>query len=174
MDIFIFDVDGTLSNNEHRLKYIREDAWIAAQNGCDDSTFAPFPGVNWDAFHAECGLDTPILPMCYVAAELIHNVDKEYLFVTGRMEKCRQDTIDWLHTYVLPWISKHWISGHLLMRADGDTRPDFIIKEEILDKLEERHGKGCVKMAFDDRPQVLEMWKRRGILVAAIGMKEPF
>ncbi|MBV1934915.1 MAG: hypothetical protein KUG59_09500 [Parvibaculaceae bacterium] len=47
------------------------------------------------------------------------------------------------------------------MRPDNDSRADHIIKEEILDKLLAQGAE--IEFAVDDRNQVVNMWRRRGI-----------
>jgi beta-phosphoglucomutase-like phosphatase (HAD superfamily) len=49
----------------------------------------------------------------------------------------------------------------IYMRADGDFRQDYVIKEEILDR--DILPNYSPQMAFDDRNRVVEMWRRRGI-----------
>jgi hypothetical protein len=47
------------------------------------------------------------------------------------------------------------------MRLDGDRRKDFIVKEENFHNYIEPYYD--VKLAIDDRPKVIEMWKTLGI-----------
>lgn len=65
------------------------------------------------------------------------------------------------------WIVKHDLPiDLLLMREGGDTRRDSIIKLEILDR--DIAPFYDVLFAIDDRPQVIEAWESRGILVIAV------
>lgn len=73
------------------------------------------------------------------------------VFLSGRDGICFQDTRD--------WISEHFRTGYveLYMRAEGDRRKDFVVKEELFwDNIGEKYD---VVGAFDDRPQVLRMWR---------------
>ena len=49
--------------------------------------------------------------------------------------------------------------GELLyMRKDGDTRPDYVIKPELVkDFIDD------IYMVFEDRDQVVKMWRDLGI-----------
>ena len=135
-EIIIFDIDGTLANIEHRLPLI---------NGEGKS--------DWDAFHAACVDDAPISEMLMVAQVLLYTVFPIHL-VTGRMEKSRADTTGWLTRNLVEF-------NRLWMRADGDTRPDFEIKREILGQI---RGLGFEPiLVFDDRQQVVDMWREEGI-----------
>ncbi len=47
-------------------------------------------------------------------------------------------------------------------RQDGDRRPDYEVKEEMLQKIRD-----CgldPKVAFEDRNQVVDMWRRNGLI----------
>jgi predicted kinase len=73
------------------------------------------------------------------------------VFLSGRDGICYQDTRN--------WISEAFSDGYveLYMRAEGDRRKDFVVKKEIF--MENLNDKYDVIGAFDDRPQVLRMWR---------------
>jgi hypothetical protein len=48
---------------------------------------------------------------------------------------------------------------HLFMRRAGDSRPDQVIKREILDLI----PKDRVAYVLDDRQQVVDMWRAQGL-----------
>jgi hypothetical protein len=52
------------------------------------------------------------------------------------------------------------------MRSDNDYRADFIVKEELLAQLR-ADGYNPV-MAFDDRQQVVDMWRENGLICAQV------
>ena len=91
---------------------------------------------------AKVGLDTPNKPVITVARALA--AKSGLLFVSGRMDQCRGETRLWLHTFVCE-PSLCTCKMPLLMRKDGDNRPDQIVKRELY----ERHvqgdlrGRGC-------------------------------
>lgn len=52
---------------------------------------------------------------------------------------------------------------HLFMRADGDDRPDNVIKAELFDN--HVRDNFDVQFVIDDRAQVVRMWKQMGLKV---------
>jgi hydroxymethylpyrimidine pyrophosphatase-like HAD family hydrolase len=91
--------------------------------------------------------------------DLVHILSQGYwiVFVSGRMEHCREITEDWLETHMGSW-TRHC---ELFMRPDGDHRQDTIVKREIHDRdLVPKYDIVC---AIDDRNQVVKMWRDMGI-----------
>jgi hypothetical protein len=115
------------------------------------------------------GLDFPNWPVIEVVQAVIKQ-GYVPLFCSGRMmtEKCRQETMIWLYGHGLwgeqPEPKDHMEDGGVLfMRPDGDHRKDSVVKLEIFDR-EIRH-KYAVLGVFDDRNQVVEMWRALGLTV---------
>jgi hypothetical protein len=72
------------------------------------------------------------------------------LIVSGREDRWRAETERWL--------DRHGITHDgLFMRRAGDRRTDTVVKREIY----ERHiaGKYTVRVVFDDRDQVVRLWR---------------
>jgi hypothetical protein len=59
--------------------------------------------------------------------------------------------------------------SRLLMRPQRDRRPDYIVKEKMLTRLDE----GRVALVLDDRPQVCAMFRRRGLKVREVPSDVP-
>ena len=79
-------------------------------------------------------------------------------------ESTRRDTMYWLKRYnLIPEFKPGQEARPLYMRADGDYRPDSLVKQELLDKIKKEGYNPTV--AFDDRPRVIEMWRKNGIFV---------
>lgn len=80
------------------------------------------------------------------------------LYVSGRKAECRDDTIAWLVRHGL--VQRP--TTHLLMRRDGDDRPDYIVKRELFDRyIRDNYD---VVGVFDDRDQVVtHCWRAMGI-----------
>lgn len=76
----------------------------------------------------------------------------EVILLSGREESCRKDTEDWLENVA-------YVSGPLYMRAAGDHRPDYIVKNELFQ--EHIAGKYRVLGVFDDRDQVVDLWRNK-------------
>lgn len=79
------------------------------------------------------------------------------LFTSGRQEKDRKVTELWLTWNIAPFI----LAWELFMRPTDDTRPDQAIKLEIYQQ--HIRDKYTVLMAFDDRDQIVSLWRSLGI-----------
>lgn len=76
------------------------------------------------------------------------------IFISARDDSCFNDTYTWLTHNCPPFIK-------LYMRKEGDRRRDSIIKEEIYrEHIEPNYDVLCV---FDDRQQVVDMWREIGL-----------
>lgn len=81
----------------------------------------------------------------------------EIIYLSGRMDTSREVTTQWLKT------NKLWFTNQkLYMRKEGDYRKDSIVKKELY----EQHIKGnyYVNFVLDDRNQVVDMWRKEGLL----------
>jgi hypothetical protein len=137
--LVVFDIDGTLANIEHRLDYVRSKP------------------KNWKAFDAGIPNDKVNEPVANIFWSLL-DTDNTIVLASGRNERSRQATEDWLFDNFLFGYEK------LYMRKADDFRGDDIVKQEILDQIIADYGKKP-DMVFDDRPRVVSMWRRNGIFV---------
>lgn len=110
---------------------------------------------DWD----KVGLDYPNWAVIEVVVAVIAQ-GYDPIFVSGRMEQCRQDTKVWLLGHGL-WEDDY--DAALFMRPDGDHRSDDIVKLEIFDR-EIRHNYAVLGV-FDDRNKVVAMWRSIGLTV---------
>lgn len=94
-------------------------------------------------------VDHPNPPVLEVARSL-HLTGWSIVYLTGRSDESRRLTEAWLHLHV-------GVPGPLLMRSARDFRRDTVVKRELYD----RHVVGVydVRMVFEDRDQVVEMWR---------------
>jgi len=143
--IYIWDVDGTIADNSHRLHFI----------GADTTK-------DWDSFYKASADDKPIFETITVARAL-DKAGHTILYSTGRSEDIRQITLDWLMKYRLPQ-AQHLM---LYMRKVGDHREDCVVKSEILDHIFASYGAGLGGYGgvFEDRQQVVKMYRERGLRV---------
>ena len=81
------------------------------------------------------------------------------LILTGRDAAYRKECEDWLARMGLAW-------DHLIMRPEGDTRNDAVVKSDLWD--EHIDGKFNVLMHFDDRNRVCKALRRKDIKVAQV------
>lgn len=76
------------------------------------------------------------------------------ILLSGRDGVCRPETEKWLE-------DNHVQYDKLIMRKADDNRKDSIIKTELFDKHID--GKYDVQFILDDRNQVVDMWRDRGL-----------
>jgi len=136
MKMVLFDIDGTLADIQHRRAHLKK------------------PKPNWARFNALMGDDTPNEAVVSLYKTLWASQNFKLVLVTGRNEQFRKVTEQWLTWHEIPF-------SKIYMRPDNDSRADHIIKEEILDKLLAQGAE--IEFAVDDRNQVVNMWRRRGI-----------
>lgn len=154
MKVIVFDIDGTVANIEHRRVHI--------QNG----------RRNWPAFNREMVNDTPHEDIMWLLAVLAQQNDVKIVSASGRGEEDRRKTENWLNANGLYEENSEQVPEDssliqvlyqkLYMRPARDSRKDSIIKREILDQIVVDFG--CKPfMVFDDRNQVVDMWRENGI-----------
>jgi predicted kinase len=144
-DAIICDLDGTVAENSWRNVYDIE----------------------------KCEQDRPIYEIinlinimsgCFIEdSEQRECLEEQILFVTGRKEQFREQTLNWLIKNVA--LTKHIYRDDikLFMRQDGDNRPDTIVKKEIYEQYIK--GKFNIDFVLDDRPSVCRMYRRLGLKV---------
>lgn len=170
--MIIFDLDGTLADCEHRRHYV--------DPSCDDDACFVFDEVDshgvpiagkenkgkwhrsdgiiwkpdWKSFFEACDKDELIKPVAeaFCRYSQSHRID----IWSGRCASVRKKTVKWLgDNYLVP--------NELKMRPIGDCTPDDQLKEKWLHEALENGRK--IEAVFDDRPKVVEMWRRNGIFV---------
>ena len=134
----IFDVDGTLMDIETRRK------WLEG------------PTPNWTKFMdpKEMETDTPNQHVMEVA-ECMHDAGHEIVIVSARNERHREVTEHQLKQN----FGEFW--SHMFLRPDDSFEPDNQFKQRVLKELISADWKP--DMVFDDRDQVVEMWRANGI-----------
>ncbi|WP_432835767.1 AAA family ATPase [Dactylosporangium sp. CA-092794] len=120
-----------------------------------DGTVALFNGrTPYDM--TRVGEDLPNAPVI-AAVRAMHAAGHEIVFCSGRTDDGRAATEAWLAEHVaVPYSA-------LFMRAAGDPRRDSVVKAEIFDK--EIRSRYHVVGVFDDRQQVVRMWRGLGLTV---------
>jgi predicted kinase len=105
---------------------------------------------------ARVGEDTPNHAVI-TAVRAMHAFGHRIVYCSGRSEDARART-------------EHWLAEHvgvpheaLYMRKSGDTRRDSVVKAEIFEReIQHRYR---VTGVFDDRNQVVRMWRALGLTV---------
>ncbi|MFJ1669843.1 hypothetical protein ACIOK4_26260 [Streptomyces bottropensis] len=131
----VFDLDNTLADTAHRQRFLERKP------------------RDWDAFFAAAPQDPPLAEGVALARESAREC--EVLYLTGRPERCRRDTVDWLATHGLP-------EGRIRMRRDNDRRPARRTKLEILRELARTRE---IRVLVDDDELVCEDAERAGFTV---------
>lgn len=152
MQAIIIDIDGTLADVTHRRHHLDGNR------------------KDWDAFFAAMNEDPPIHVVCDMVEHLVEYHEERrdgdegtHFFVcTGRPEKYRAVTDDWLETHCTNLFNAVLRGGGaMLMRSDDDHRSDVEIKREMLRNIEDQGFE--VMFTVDDRKSVVEMWRSEGI-----------
>ncbi|WP_026249051.1 nucleotidase [Streptomyces sp. LaPpAH-108] len=133
--VAVFDLDNTLAATAHRQHFLERRP------------------RDWDGFFAAAPGDPPLAE----GIELVHRSarDCEIVYLTGRPERCRADTVDWLAAHGLP-------EGTVHLRRDGDRRPARVTKLEILRRLARDR---TVRVLVDDDELVCDDAERAGFTV---------
>lgn len=130
--IAVIDIDGVLADVRHRLKHLERRP------------------KNWGAFFKAAVHDPPL----EVGLETAHRLAEVYeiVYLSGRPEHCRRDTLAWFEKHGLP-------QGDLHLRPRNDFRPARELKVMVLRRLNER---APVAVLVDDDEQVLDSARRAG------------
>lgn len=126
-------------------------AWLVDVDGtlAIRSSRGPF---DWSAV----GSDLPNHPVVAVVRALFASASKpSIILVTGREEKTRRLTEEWLRRHCIPY-------HLLLMRKDGDYRRDESVKSEMYSHRIAPHF--SVEAVIDDRNRVVNMWRALGLV----------
>ena len=134
--IYIFDIDGTIAHSLHFITQKSKD---------------------WASFFAACGEDKPIEDVLQLM-HMISEAGNTIILVTGRSTECEQATLKWLHNYDVPFAT-------IYMRKEGDYREDSVVKGELLDEILDDWREDKIAGVFEDRQQVVDMYRSRGLRV---------
>ncbi|MET7972341.1 hypothetical protein ABZW44_04500 [Streptomyces mirabilis] len=131
----VFDLDGTLADSAHRQRFLERKP------------------RDWDAFFAAAPQDPPLAQG--VALALRSTEECEVVYLTGRPERCRRDTVEWLAAQGLP-------EGRVWMRRNDDRRPARHTKLDVLRRLARDRE---IHVLVDDDELVCDEAERAGFRV---------
>lgn len=135
MKTYIFDIDGTIANTEHRQPFLQGEK------------------KDWKGWHANSQKDTPYWEIVDIL-RLAHRAGISVVLCTGRDEFCRKDTEKWFEEHEIYY-------DELFMRKEGDRRDDDVVKRELLAEIRAKgYDPVCV---FEDRARVVKMWREEGL-----------
>ena len=101
----------------------------------------------WSLLHTD-KVNSPVVEVVRALKISGHDI----VFVTGRHEELRRATELWLLQHVA-------IPGELIMRPQSDSRPDDVIKEELIRARFQDFSE--ILLVIDDRKRVVDMWRQR-------------
>ncbi|MFG2883603.1 hypothetical protein ACGFYV_15095 [Streptomyces sp. NPDC048297] len=133
--VAVFDLDNTLAGTAHRQHFLERRP------------------RDWDGFFAAAPADPPLAEGVALALERAREC--EIVYLTGRPERCRRATLDWLAGHGLP-------EGRVHMRGNADRRPARFTKLEILRRLARDRE---VRVLVDDDELVCDDAERAGFTV---------
>ncbi|MEU6954569.1 hypothetical protein [Streptomyces sp. NPDC045714] len=139
----VFDLDGTLADTAHRQHFLEG------------------PKRDWAGFFAAAVDDPPLaegVRMVLASAE-----ECRIVYLTGRPERCRRDTVRWLSCQGLP-------EGTLFMRRNDDRRPARRTKLDILRRLGRKEQ---VRVLVDDDELVCDAAQVAGFTVVRARWADP-
>lgn len=127
MRTVICDIDGTLANCVHRVPLLPD----------------------YDAFHSKSILDEPYQDVVDLVNSLVYC---HVALITGRPEKWRALTMQWLHRNEV-------VYDELLMRPELNFDRDRDVKQMLYEKAQFED----VWFVIDDREPVVAMWREIGL-----------
>lgn len=145
--IVFCDIDGTVADNTHRTHLIE----------------GPKETRDWDAFYSPALVmqDTPITAAVLPLKELTQRLGIRFFFLTGRPERIRGTTQDWLLKYFD-------LREEILMRGDRDWRTSSVYKEDSIRSVA-APAKGFPEeyLFLDDDERNFKMYSKWGISLKA-------
>ena len=128
----VVDIDGVVADVRHRLHHVAH---------------AP---KDWAAFFDAAPED----PLLVEGARVVHALAEvhEVVYLSGRPEQCRWDTLAWVQRHDLP-------PGVLHLRPAGDRRPGRLFKVDVVRRLARERE---IAVLVDDDPLVCEAVRAAG------------
>src|SRR5690606_26629239 len=130
---YVFDIDGTIAHMKDRSAF---DWNRVGEDSLDDNIANIFFALN-----RECEYQHP----------------ENIIFCSGRDEVCREETLEWLRANL-----GEFNDYILMMRPQGDNRPDWIVKQEMAEEICKKYYISCW---FDDRLQMTRHLRQLGLKV---------
>ena len=177
--VFIFDIDGTIANGDHRANNLEHFCDMCLQpkrlsgdlccGNCGSTAFS-ITQESWDTFLSDDEMlkDTPI-PGAIKMLTKLRELGQEIHFLTGRYDlDSRGVTEEWLRTHA-GWDP---VNEKLVMRQHKGI-PASVSKEAQLKTLKEMLDlKDSLFIFFEDDPYVFKMFANHGIVVRCPGAWE--
>ena len=138
--LWVFDIDNTLANVHHRWEHLRGEK------------------KDWETFFSLQHLDEPYQPVLDVLHALANDrLQDEIIVVTGRDERFREVSLEWLNRHV-EWFS----NDKLYMRPAGNREDDDTLKVKIIKNWLQRHPNYKMGGIFEDRHRIIDAFRNEG------------
>lgn len=136
-DLYIFDLDGTLSDASHRQPILA------------DTTNSH----RWDMFYDLCDKDLPRHGVIKVLDVL--KASSDIWIWSGRTRRVEAKTLGWLDRHRIQF-------DNLRMRSEQDYTPDDKLKRSWYESMLP-DDKARLVATFDDRDRIVRMWRTLGV-----------
>ncbi|MUL35975.1 LNS2 domain-containing protein [Gloeocapsopsis dulcis] len=136
----ICDLDGTCNIYQHYIQSKRK---------------------NWKAFYKALG--DVVHEFCRDIVMMYKQRGDTIVLVTGRPEEYKPPTEEWLSAHGVEY-------DLLLMRKTGDSRKDFIVKQELYEQYIK--SKYDILFVLEDRAQVVKMWREQGLTCLQVAERQ--
>lgn len=148
--VVLCDIDGTISDTEHRLHYVK---------------VSEGQKKDWKGFFSQMHLD-PVRQDVHKILVDLYNRGYTIIFISARPDSYRDVTLKWIEEKYLGF------AYTLIMRQAHDKRPDTETKRDMFNMY--FPDKSVIHAIFDDRPVIIRLWKEMGLNVIDVGKGEEF
>lgn len=136
-------------------KFVEPISWLIPCIICDiDGTLAFMNGKRSPYDYSKVEWDDVNIYLKELLYLLTLETNVKLIFMSGREEDCKYETVTWLTENGFVWNEIH-------MRKSWDVRCDTIVKEEMYNN--HIKNKYNVLAVFDDRNRVVDTWRRLGL-----------
>lgn len=137
------------------VRYVPDTSLTEAYLFDIDGTLAHIdPNNQRDVYDASRAHEDLLDGEVYRVLRLLWEGGASVVIMSGRTEDHRAETEAWLEMHTIPY-------DHLYMRPSGDVRKDSVVKHELF--YERVVPDYWVRGVFDDRNQVVDMWRAIGL-----------
>lgn len=149
----IYDLDGTIADDRHRLSLIKKDLPNSAAG-------------KFAAYHAHLGDDKPFESLLNFLIKDLKNPNCIVEIWTARPEMTKDFTFKWLRKHIKVKIGGRimWPDVKIRFRGDDDHRSSVDLKSQWLSELYEECTKGSDQITsiifYDDRLDVLQGYQK--------------
>ena len=146
-DTAVFDIDGTIANNEHRVHFLQKPEGEK---------------LDWDGFFAAQDKDTLHYGVVQVL-DALYTAGTEIILLTGRGKEYEEVTRKWLADNGI-------LFDRLIMRPAGDRTNDDVLKPRQLDDAGLTPER--VITIFEDRARIVRSLRKLGYHVCHVAEGE--